>query len=69
MDNKPDYQKEEVMGVMDFGGIPEGSPKELNEGTDMTFILDPRAAVNKVDEDPMWSSSSAMPSDWLFAEE
>ncbi len=56
------------MGVKDFSGIPEGSPEELNEGTDMIFSLDPLAVANKVDEDPMWSSSSDMPSDWFFAE-
>ena len=69
MGNKPDDRKEEVMEVMDFGGTPEGSLEELKEGTDMIFALNPLAVVNKADEDPMWSSSSAMPSDWLFAEE
>ena len=68
MDIKFKYREEEVMEVKDISGIPEGSPKELLAETDMIFRLDPREVANKADEDPMWSSSSDMPSDWFFAE-
>ena len=68
MDIKFKYCKEEVREMKDSGGIPEGSPEELQAETDMVFRLDLRAVANKADEDPMWSSSSALPSDWFFAE-
>ena len=68
MDNRPDNQKEEVMEAMDLGGAPEDFMQEFQTGKDMRFSLNSKAAEKK-DDDPMWSTSSAMPSDWLFAEE
>ena len=68
MDNKPDNQKEEVMEAMDLGGTPEDFMQEFQAGKDMLFSLNSGAATEKKNDDPMWSSS-ATPSDWLFAEE
>jgi|OpeIllAssembly_1097287.scaffolds.fasta_scaffold50201_1 hypothetical protein len=67
--DKIDYQKEEVMEVLDFGGIPEDSLEEIQVGNDMLFRLNPMKEIEKESDDPMWSSSSALPSDWLFGDE
>ena len=69
MENKHDDQKEEVMEVMDMGGIPEGLPEEFQVGKDMRFGLNSMRAAERENDDPMWSPSSALPSDWLFGDE
>lgn len=83
IDKRLDYQKEEVMEVKDLGGIPEDLLEEFQVGKDMLFRLNSLEKVSEgmkgslksretfggSDEDPMWSSSSALPSDWLFGDE
>jgi hypothetical protein len=54
---------------MGLSGIPEDSLEEFQVGKDMVFRLNPMAVTEKEDDDPMWSSSSALPSDWLFGDE
>ena len=69
IETKLQQSKEEVMEVKDFGGIPEDTPGELQIGTDMIFSFDAKAEKDEKKDDPMWSSSSDMPSDWLFGDE
>ena len=57
------------MEVMDSGGVPEDFMEEFQVGKDMLFRLNSKAAAEKEGDDPMWSSSSALPSDWLFGDE
>ena len=61
--------EEEVMEVKDFGGAPEDLVEEFRIGKDMLFRLNSKAAADKEKDDPMWSSTSDLPSDWLFGDE
>jgi hypothetical protein len=58
------------MEVKDLGGMPEDFLEEFQVGKDMLFRLNSITAAEKENnDDPMWSSSSALPSDWLFGDE